>query len=609
MGKARGVLVTLAIMVCAGCAMAQTPDATNLRGEYRAGQVFLQWDEPEGLEGARFRVLGADEPITEANAAAADVLGDYMLPGSSTDWWLNPLTYGKPLDAYPEDRRPEIVVDGWIIEEGGERLEPGNGLFVHTVTDGTAGDRYYAVVSWPEGAVGEIGPIVEGANSLTEPIAGEVAPIEPIWQGDPVEKPAPGAGAEMPLDLSLHAKTGRGGMEWLVFGPGELGWRESLPFKFGASVTEGGAVRVAPTDQHWIDRMFPEGNDSCQRLTPSVHTFWSGYNDRIYDPELMDEGTCVMFGERRVLWIVDWVQGYFGTDPTRTYAAGGSMGGCASFNIGFRNPDVFAAIAPLVGITTYAAGEGGDSERRIDDVMGSMEQPTEYGMTVREWLDSARFAREHEGEALPFVIMANGRNDSSIPWWMNPPFYEAMQDARQGLIAAWNEGDHGGTRGLLPDDIRERMGFEWMHRFALDESYPALTNCTGNDDPGDGGADVGDAEGYINRGLEWQDVVDERDTWAATITWYLEDTALPLRVDVTPRRAQNFVLEPGEKVDADVQCFVCNGSVGSRVLTADEHGLVTFAGVKIMGKVGSRLTLKRHGENAPQGGLAPGFGG
>lgn len=583
--------VVLALMTLMGCALAQTPDATNLRGFYRAGQVFLQWDEPEGLEGVRFRVLSSDTPITAANAADALALGDYMLPGSSTDWWLNPLTYGKPLDVLPEDRR-EIVVDGWIIEEGGERIGPGNGLFVHTVTDGTAGARYYAVASWREDAVGEIGPVIPGTNSLTEPIAGQVAPIEPIWQLDPAQKPAVASGAGLPLDVSLHAKTGRGGMEWLVFGPAELGWRESLPFKFGAAVT-GDAVRITPTDRHWIDRMFPEGNDLCQRLTPAISSFWGGYNSSIYDPELMDEGVCIMYGERRVLWLVDWVQRYFGTDPMRTYAAGGSMGGCASFNIGFRNPDIFAAIAPHVGIVTYASGEGGDSERRISDVMGSLDNPTDRGVTVREWLDSTRFVRENEGTALPFVIMSNGRQDTSIPWWMNPPFYAAMQETRQGLIAAWNEGTHGGTSALLPDDIRERMSFAWMHRFALDQSYPALSNASTNDDPGAGAADDGNPEGYINRGFDWKDVVDERDQWQATVTWYMDDTALPALVDITPRRAQNFVLEPGEEVDADVYCFVCNGSVGSRVLTADEHGLVTFERAKILGPAGVRLTLKR----------------
>jgi hypothetical protein len=586
------VLVVLSIVTSTGMAAAQLPEATHLRGFYRAGQVFLQWDEPEALEGVRFRVLSSDMPITDINAGDALVVGDYLLPGSSTDWWLNPETYGRPLSEYPEDARPEVVVDGWIIEEGGERIAPDNGLFVHTVTPETAGERYYAVVTWPEGAVGEIGPLVAGVNSLVEPIAVEVGLIEPIWQGDPAERPTPGAGAGMPLDLALHAKRGRGGMEWLVFGPGELGWREGLAFKFGATVTEDG-VRVAPTDRHWIDRMFPEGNDPCVRLTPAVHTFWAGYNNRIYDPALMDEGVCEMFGERRVLWIVDWVQRYFGTDPNRTYAAGGSMGGCGSFNIGFRNPDVFAAIAPNVGITTYAAGEGGDSERRISDVMGSLDLPSDRGMPVREWLDSARFAREHGGAALPFVIMSNGRNDSSIPWWMTPPFYRAMQDARHGLIAAWNEGNHGETARLLPDDIRERMSFQGMRRFALDRGYPAFTDFSADNDPGNGDATDGAPVGYINRGLDWEVLEDRAERYQLLVTWYLAEDALPVSVSVTPRRLQGFALKPGDRVRASTICAESGEELHSTLLEADGHGLVTYRGFQITAPEGARMTLER----------------
>jgi hypothetical protein len=44
------------------------------------------------------------------------------------------------------------------------------------------------------------------------------------------------------------------------------------------------------------------------------------------------------------------------------------------------------------------------------------------------------------------------------------------------------------------------------------------------------------------------------------------------------------------------------------VLTADEHGLVTFSGMKILGPAGARITLKRANENA-QPGLPPGGGG
>ncbi|MGD9496479.1 MAG: alpha/beta hydrolase-fold protein [Armatimonadota bacterium] len=603
MGATAWLAVVAISMANAGSAVAQGPDATNLRGFYRAGQVFLQWDEPEGLTRVRFRVLCSPQAITEANAAQALVLGDYIAPGSSTDWWLNPETYGTPLSEYPEDRRPQVVVDGWIIQEGGERIAPGNGLFVHTVTPQTAGPRFYAVVSWPEEGERVISAVRPGANSLVEPIAGEVAPIEPIWQADPAAKPAQGAGAGMPLDLLLHAKRGRGGMQWLVFGPGELGWRESLPFKFGAEVTDG-AVRVVPTDRTWIDRMFPEGYDECERLTPAIHSFWAGYNDHIYDPALMDQGTAVMFTERRVLWIVDWVQRYFGTDPMRSYAAGGSMGGCGSFNIAFRHPEIFAAIAPNVGIVAYQLPEGPDSRKRIEAFMGGVDRMTDRGMTVAEWLDAGRFALDHEGEALPFVIMSNGRNDSSIPWGANPPFYRAMQQARQGLIAAWNEGTHGEVAGLLPDDIKQRMTFAWMRRFALDRSYPAFSNCTANDDPGNGAPDDGDLVGFINRGLDWDDPIDQPDKWEVTVRWTGDEAKLPLTVDITPRRLQHFRIKPGAELRADIYCFVCRGSIGSRVLTADENGLVTVTGAKILGSAGIKVTLTRVPAGAGAG-LAP----
>lgn len=583
-------LPLLASVVASTCS-AEEPNATNLRSFYRDGQVFLQWDEPDGLDGVRFRVLSADRPITDANAGSAMILGDWMLPGSSTDWWLNPETYGRPLSEYNDP--PEVIVDGWLLEPGGQRIEPGNGLFVHTVTDETAGERYYAVVSWPEGSEGEIEPIVAGVNSLTEPIAGRVAPVRPIWQGDPARMPAEGAGADMPLDLVLHAKRGRGGMDWLVFGDRSLGWRESLPFKFGAEVIDG-AVRVAPTDRHWIDRILIEGNDACQRLTPAIHTFWSGYNTMIFDPERMDQGTCVMFAERRVLWIVDWVQRYFGTDPARSYARGSSMGGCGGFSIALRHPEVFAAIASVVGITTYAAGEGGDSTRRVTAYMGDMDTPTDMGMTVREWLDSTRFVMEHDGP-LPFVIMANGRNDTSIPWWATPPFYDAMQQRRQGLIAAWNTGGHGDVEAMLPDDIRERMTFDWMHRFATNRSYPVITDLSTNDDPGDGPADDGDPEGYINRGIEWDELIDEPDRYEVLLTWHLDAAELPCRMNVTPRRIQNFTIRPGERIRGGLTCMNCGKEIHSTIMTADENGLVTYRGFRILVPEGSKMTLTRAG--------------
>ncbi len=588
----RALSAALALLLAATCGWAEQRAVTDLAATYRGGQVFITWDEPEGVADVRFRVLMSREPITDNNADNARVAGDYLMPGSATDWWLNPETYGRPLDEYPEDKRPEVRHEGWLIEEGGERLNPDSGLFVHTVTPETAGSWYYALTVQAQAAeeevVGEraVAPVL---CALAEPVHQEVAAIEPIYQGDPAGKPARNSGAGLPLDLALHAKRGRGGMEWLVFGDATLGWRDGLPFKFGARVV-GETVRVSPTDRTWIGRMFPEGNDGCQRLTPAIHSFWYGYNDHIYDPELMAEGLCVNFTERRVMWIVRWVQGYFGTDPNRSYAAGGSMGAIGSFNIALRHPEIFAAIAPHVGIVTYKRGEGGDSVRRVEAYTGPLDAPCNEGMTVGERLDSTRFVLGSEDD-LPFVVMSNGRNDGSIPWWVNPDFYRAMQQQRQGFIAAWNDGEHGTTAKLLPEDIVERRRWGWLHRFALNESYPAFSNCSADQDPGNGEKTDGDPVGYMNRGLDWEDPVDEPDRYEIVIKWYLEPEDLPVTVDVTPRRRQQFKPQAGAACTAINTDLATGREVQRERVQVGEHGLLTFPRFQVTSAQGNRLTF------------------
>jgi pimeloyl-ACP methyl ester carboxylesterase len=531
-------------------------------------------------------------PITEDNCRDATVAGHHIMAGESTDWWLNPETYGKPLSEYPESKRPEVVHAGWLLEEGSERVEPDAGLFVHTVTPETEGEWYYAVrASGPEDedGVAEASVIVPGDSSLTEPVSQQVAPVEPIWQGDPAAKPAVGSGEGLPLDVPLHAKRGRGGMDWLVFGDASLGWRDGLPFKFGSRVTED-AIQVSTTDRHWIARILDDARDGCNKLTPAIHTLWWGYNDHIYDPDLMTEGVCRGYAERRVLWMVDWAKQRFATDPMRTYAAGSSMGGCASFNIALRHPEVFAAIAPAVGIVTYRDGEGGNSSFRVAAYTGGLDIPTDdEGITVGERLDSTRFVLGATGD-LPYMMVIHGRNDTSIPWWVNPDLYQAMQAGHHGCTMAWNDGQHGTAQRLVPADITQRKGWAWLHRFALDKSYPAFSNFSLDGDPGDGGIEDGDIEGYMNRGLDWDDPTDTADMYDVVIRYTLDAGDLPATVDVTPRRVQGFVLQPGEKVSATVATADSTAQIDDMTLTVDESGHVTCPGVRILAQ-GTRLTL------------------
>jgi len=580
--------LTAFMLLLAAASLPAAPPASNLRAHYRDGQVFVQWDEPAGLTDVYFTVLMSRAPITADNARQATVAGHHIMPGESTDWWLNPETYGRPLSEYPPDQRPEVVRAGWLLEEGGERIAPDQGLFVHTVTPETEGDWYYAVVVMPPQGPPEV---VAGVNSLAAPVSQRVAPIRPIWQGDPAAKPAPGSGSGLPLEVPLHAKRGRGGMDWLVFGDASLGWRDGLPFKFGSTVTPD-AVRVSTTDRHWIARLLTDDMDICNRITPAIHTFWWGYNDHIYDPALMPQGVVRGYAEYRVLWLVRWAQQYFGTDPNRTYAAGGSMGGCACFNIAFRHPEVFAAIAPVVGIVEYRRGEGGDSVRRILAFMGDLDTPTDQGMTVGERLNAGLYARTTTSD-LPYVVAIHGRHDGSIPWWVNPDFYRALQAGRHGCTIAWNAGEHGTTQSMAPPDINQRLGWQWLHRFALNQSYPAFSNCSLDNNPGNGAQDDGDIEGYMNRGLDWDQPTDTDETWQVVVRYTLDPAALPLTVDVTPRRRQAFRPAPAAQVRATATDAGTGQQLATCTLTVDQNGLLTYPALPINSAAGTRLTFTR----------------
>jgi dienelactone hydrolase len=564
------------------------PAASTLRAENRQGQVFLTWEESRRETDVRYIVRASAQPITAANVSQATILAQSP-PGSANDWWLNPETYGAPLEVDPKTgKKPDVPRRGFVLRSGADALDPGSGLFVHTVTADDPAECYYAVTFTSSGGTPQ-DEVVPGANCLSKPVAQRVADAQPLWQGKAEQAPPPGAGQGRPLHLVLHAKRGRGGMDWLAFGDSSLGWREGLPLKFGVKVTDD-AVVVSPTDRTWIDRMFPEGKDECERLTPAIHSFWYGYNSHINGPARMDTGVATDYTERRLLWILRWVQRYYGTDPNRTYCYGSSMGGCGSISFALRHPEVFAAIRAHVPIVEYDKGKGGDSEVRVIAECGPLDRPCSEGMLLRQRLSGTQFAKSSNAD-LPFLVITNGRKDGSIPWWKNPDFYRALNDRRQAFLAAWDNGEHGTCGQGLPDDVKRWNDLKRLHRFALNKSYLAFSNCSANDDPGKGDATDGDLVGFMNRWLSYADPIDESGRYEVLIRWEGPADKLPVTVDVTPRRRQQFRPQPGvacaaENVDADTA-----QQVQRLEATVEATGLFAVTGFRLTSQKGNRLTV------------------
>jgi len=396
--------------------------------------------------------------------------------------------------------------------------------------------------------------------------------------------------------MSLHAKGNRPACKYIVFGDSTHCWREGVPFMFDVSVGTD-RVTLSPSNTMYVGRSFKRGIAKKDGIR-AIWSFWYGCSDSIGEPEKIPTGTPTNYSERRLLFEIDWVKRCLRTDSERTYCTGSSMGGCGTMSFAFRHPEIFAACYAHVPFVAYNEGDATkgrelgwhDNTFRLTAFCGPMSLPCSEGLPLSDRLDSRHFVRSHPGD-LPFLMIAHGRKDMSIPWHNNPGFYLGLQEMRHGCLVAWNDGIHPEVSELLPADFKEWTTKRLM-RFALDKSFPAFSNCSRNDNAGKGDSTDGDIEGYINRGLNWHDPVESSVRYELLVTYDLASEYLPLTVDVTPRRCQAFSLAPGQT------CVAVNSAADGKeiqrcTLTADRYGLVTFPAFQLTVPEGNRLILSK----------------
>lgn len=568
------LLRSLLILVVAFSASAASVD--ELKATARDGQVFLTWKEAETPSGTTFNVYVSNAAIVDI--AQAKRIGHHIERHSARDWWEDPVSFKKNALA----GKPAIEPVGWRIENNGQRLDPQGGLFVHTVPKGSTEKLFFAVTS-SDAAGKEDATIVAGTNVLANGIEVSGGDIKPIWQHEG-QAPAAGTGKGLPLWLNLHAKGGVvANMEYLVFGDETMGWREGLPFKFSVRV-ENNEVVVRPTDRVWINRPHKEASDGG---TNAIWTFWYGYNSHIYDRELMESGIPTNYTERRNLWILNWVREHYAADPNRWSCSGGSMGGCGTMSFGFRHPELFAACHAHVPIVSYTA-LGSNSASRLEPSCWTgpitPELRTNEGVSLLERMNGTKFVTESKDD-LPYLFMLNGRQDGSIPWQNNPPFYRALIASHRGFAAYWDNGTHPTCGKDAPADVKAWA--ERFRRFRSDESYPAFANTSTDRNPGNGAPEDGDIVGWINRGMDWKEIDDTPDHYAITLLADYPGIAYPVQTEVMLRRVQQFKTKPGEKLS------IRSGDAAPLSVTADSSGRITVPHVTIPSAAGVRVNIRR----------------
>lgn len=551
----------------------------NLSAACRKGQAFIQWRESTTND-QNLKVYIHTAPITPANFSQARLLEQRIEPHSANDWY----------EDIAESPTPADPPRGWILQDGGTGMDRTGGLFVHTVEASDPAQAFFAVLSDSQ----DEADLVAGQNSLTSAVAIAVAPVSPIWQlGLPNANSPPAVGKPLALLLHSHMARPAGSSTYLIFGDKTMGWREGLPFKFNVSALNN-VVLVEPYDRVWINRRLgaSETYETYNTLYKNIETMHYGTSDRIYDPALRYGGTVVNYTERLHLRVLNWVEQVYRTDTNRVYAYGASMG-TGALRLALQNPDRFASVDLLVPFVDWSYVNGSeDDAKRLDAACGPMTMMTSEGIVLSNRVNLVG-AVQNTTRNLPHIIIRAGRMDGSVYWFRKPAFMAAMQANRHGLIAGWDNGTH--STAMRTANIPAFPNFcDYAYassHFARNISYPAFTGFSLNQNPGNGDKRDGDTTGFINRGLEWSEIVDVGNRYAVKIQVTHPDVAYPVVLDVTPRNLQNFLLRPGQTLRA--QNRNSTGTlVDEKTITVDAAGRATYGTFRIDSAQGNTLTME-----------------
>ena len=577
----------LPLLVCLAAALAaaeqERAQVSGLRAEFRHGQTFLTWREPE--PSASYRVYRATKPFTAVEQLTDAALLATVREHSSLNLMVSidrmALSRVPREDAYVIPQRHFFV-----IADGAAPLDDATGLFVHTAkADETA---FYAVTAMYDGA--EWRTLED--NVVAAGLAERVEPVSAVAQnesGDYVHWTDHGGTAQYPA----MAETPGGYFNFRVHGS-----RTGAPRAL-IGVLHGALFQFNTPDRDRYAKLDGAEGDRAVRVALDQPLL----RGRIKGIDLEKLGLASPTGgnaggggrmpsgwqgaETRVLWTLDWVASRYPVDRDRYALRGESMGGMGSIAIAFNNPDRFAAFHSYVPVfgTEQGAGTG----------VAAMMRFNAYDAVKRS-----------PGRDFPFIAVTAGRADHIVGWDDKVEFARFANAQRLGFAFYWDAREHayenvakytpvwGEPNGKATIDLT---------RFSLRESYPAISNLSANDDLGTrnplavrpaeraplDAPGMGELGGTINGQADWGKVVDESTRYE--ITLWLTDVSRYERAtaDIIPRRSQRFRPQPGTTCSYSVREGDKIVATGSAIV--DMHGRVEINAVPLT-RVGTRLMIE-----------------
>ncbi|MGC3959917.1 MAG: hypothetical protein QM813_18905 [Verrucomicrobiota bacterium] len=397
----------------------------------------------------------------------------------------------------------------------------------------------------------------------------------------------------LPARISLH---GFDGLPW------QQGWE--------------GELRIAPYDP--------------------ANTYWWGYSETL--PGGAGSGVVPEYTLRRVLHLLSFaLRTMPGIDRERIYVEGASMGGAGAATLGLLHARHFCAVQATIA----QAIPRNHRPSRVAQLAPLWGSPPAKGSVsdvkkgVWDRADLTRVLHDVPEAQNQFIFFKHGKDDATIHFGAvvgkspltDRSLYQALAQEHVGHFVVWDEGGHGISDPLLNDQWWERGWnpvFDDTSSLVLHRAFPAFSASSLDNNPGDGSGNgkqpwnaesgfagkvevagdtgwSGDIAGAHNRFLRWDgnrtvDTIDRLQLPLRVLdgqggappragyptTGDKLPVPPPVRVDVTPRRVQQFLCLPGEQIhwqfgaQQGVVSAAADGSVtvGGLLLTSEFQTLV-----------------------------------
>ncbi len=567
---------------------------TNLQVAHRNNQTFITWKEVTDIIGQdeisykdffaiknayqrdiTYKIYRSPQEITDVSTA------DFIGQVDSLSGW-NQGYYGT---------KTSDIIDAavrYTTEDLGVYVERDTGMFVHNPDQ--AGEYYYAVTAVVDGQ--ENTNILPGQNSRQTPVT------EAVGQGRPVLQRVH---TDMTFQYVDHADV----YIYTRWEDEPNTNREGTPYDYLVAIPEN-LQDPAPAGIHfhcWGGSMFGgfgwwwDGKEGSILISSNQdpYDWWTGYHENAWTenhPQTQAEweaGVVRPYSASRMKSFYEWVRddGVWNIDDSRVYTAGNSMGGAGSIMFSIRYPEFAAWNTSWVGVHVPSMS---DFRGSYEKNYGSVEYHVlfEDGTPVWDYYNDVWYLRNYPKHEIGYITFSNGKNDEGIGWTQAVEFYKALQETKRPHMFVWGQAGHR-QRSLMPNSHDQSVMPIDMR---TDQSLPAFTNCSLDDNPGNGDPSDGDPEGQVNRWLYWEtaDITDTPATWEMTVALMEEAPQETASVDVTPRRLQQFALQPGVVIEWTNKDVGTEHMIESGEAIVDENGLVTLEQISV-GKHKNRLSL------------------